>query len=151
MLPLLNQESAPNILDRLNHLSAESAPSFGKMNASEMMKHCRIAMQAALGRVEVKANFIFKILFARWIRSKITNDEFYKPGNPTAKEFVTFDKGLSFEKERKELIETIEDFIKMSDSDLENTNHGLFGKMAAWEWRKSQWKHLDHHLKQFGC
>jgi Protein of unknown function (DUF1569) len=28
--------------------------------------------------------------------------------------------------------------------------HPIFGKMTKEEWSKGTWKHLDHHLQQFG-
>jgi hypothetical protein len=28
--------------------------------------------------------------------------------------------------------------------------HPMFGKMTADQWGRSMWKHLDHHLRQFG-
>ncbi len=29
--------------------------------------------------------------------------------------------------------------------------HPLFGPLTTDEWNALQWKHIDHHLKQFGC
>ena len=33
---------------------------------------------------------------------------------------------------------------------LQPTTQRKWGKMTAYEWGFSQWKHFDHHLNQFG-
>lgn len=146
----LNTDSHQKILDRLNKIEAKTLPQWGKMNASEMIRHCRIAMELPLGRLELKPNFFFKLLFGKWIKNKVTNDEIYKPGAPTAPEFKVHNKELNFETEKTQLINTMNEFVQRDDSLLAKTIHPIFGTMTSHEWRKSQWKHLDHHFRQFG-
>jgi hypothetical protein len=31
-----------------------------------------------------------------------------------------------------------------------NEKHPVFGKLTKEQWSKATWKHIDHHLKQFG-
>jgi Protein of unknown function (DUF1569) len=37
-----------------------------------------------------------------------------------------------------------------SEGNIRNEIHPVFGKMTKEQWSKATWKHLDHHLQQFG-
>ena len=73
----------------------------------------------------------------------------YKEGLPTAKEFITKD-DKNFSEEQAKVIERIHQFIANGEAKVEGLKHPAFGKMTAYEWGFSQWKHFDHHLNQFG-
>ena len=70
-----------------------------------------------------------------------------------------FKKNLSTPKKFK--IESVEDFYVQKQNLLDLVNrftsgsitdkvHPLIGKLSESEWGESQYKHLDHHLTQFG-
>jgi len=149
-MSLLNESTAQDFIHRLESLKSDTTPQWGKMNASEMIKHCKLALDIPLEKISMKPNWFFKFLFGKWIKSKMTNDEIYSQGSPTAKEFVVHDKNLSIDNEKTLLIQNIRNFVALSDEKLGAFVHPLVGKMTANEWRKSQWKHLDHHWRQFG-
>lgn len=150
MILLLNQDTISDIFRRLDALSTNDQPLFGKMNPAEMMKHCTRAIEIPLGIRNINPHWFFKLVFGRWVRTKILSDEIYAPNQPTAPEFKIHDKSLCFEEEKGKLASAINEFVRKNDSEMENVVHGLIGKLSADEWRKSQWKHLDHHLRQFG-
>jgi hypothetical protein len=52
-----------------------------------------------------------------------------------------------FEIEKSQLIAMIDNF---SESNLVDEPHPFFGKLKTEEWSKGMWKHIDHHLMQFG-
>jgi hypothetical protein len=84
------------------------------------------------------------------IKRMILKPEPYKPGLPTAKEFI-ITKTYDFEKEKKALIELVQQFSKNGPQGLLKGPHPVFGKMTEAEWDFMQWKHLDHHLRQFAA
>lgn len=145
----LDVNTAKGFIVRLDNLSSTTKPSWGKLNAIQLMAHCRIAMELPLGKITVKSNFFFKLLFGKMIKKKVTDDSVYKPSLPTASEFVVKGANLNFDNEKSKLIDTIYEFINLSDEVLNKTIHPIFGKMTASDWRISQWKHLDHHWRQF--
>lgn len=149
-MSILNQSSAPEIIDRLNNLKPDTQPQWGKMNAAEMLLHCRKAIEIPLGKHQLNPNFFFKLFFGKWIKSAVVGDKPFQKDSPTSPDFLVNDKGLDFEKEKQALLADIHDFINISDDILDQRPHGLFGSMTAHEWRKGQWKHLDHHWRQFG-
>jgi len=52
-----------------------------------------------------------------------------------------------FEKEKAILIELVNNF---AETNLQGEQHPVFGKLTKHNWSKATWKHLDHHLRQFG-
>ncbi len=52
-----------------------------------------------------------------------------------------------FENDKNELIKLVEGFNAPA---LTNQPHPVFGKLTKEQWSKATWKHLDHHLRQFG-
>jgi hypothetical protein len=149
-MQLLDSNTSSGYISRLENLDSTTIPNWGKMNATQMLAHCRIAMELPLGKIEVKTNFIFKLLFGKMIKKKVTDDSIYKPSLPTAAEFVIKEPNLNFEEEKSKLITTINQFCNLKNDVLSNKIHPIFGKMTNEEWRISQWKHLDHHWRQFG-
>ncbi len=67
---------------------------------------------------------------------------------PTAKDFIVTDE-RNFEKEKRQLIDMIKRFTSTADPHIVQ-QHPFFGKMSGNEWAVLAYKHLDHHLRQFG-
>jgi hypothetical protein len=51
----------------------------------------------------------------------------------------------------KERVKTLlAEFHALGERGCDGNIHGFFGKMTGAEWGVTQFKHLDHHLRQFG-
>jgi hypothetical protein len=148
MPSLFEPQTAQEIIARINQLQATSQRQWGKMQLPQMLKHCNDALGTATGDVNVKVPFIFKII-GPMIKKKVMEAKPYKHGLPTAKEFIVNDQ-REFEKEKANVLERINKFISNGEAKVDGLKHPAFGKMTAFEWGFSQWKHFDHHLKQFG-
>ena len=119
------------------------------MPVSQMFVHLQIISQLALGELQLKRSLlgivggpIAKLLFVN--------------KKPFPKSLVT-DKGLivvgqkEFEEEKNKLIELVKKFQSVKQSMLDNSKHPIFGNLTADEWDTLTWKHVDHHLRQFGA
>ncbi|MCX6210583.1 MAG: DUF1569 domain-containing protein [Bacteroidetes bacterium] len=148
MPSLFEPQSTHEIIARINLLSTTSQRLWGKMNVAQMLKHCNDALGTATGDIVIKPSFIFKII-GPLIKKKVMENKPYKPGLPTAKEFIVTDE-REFEKERQNVLTRINKFIANGEAKVDGQRHPAFGKLTAYEWGFSQWKHFDHHLKQFG-
>ncbi|MEO8235926.1 MAG: DUF1569 domain-containing protein, partial [Flavobacterium sp.] len=95
---------------------------------------------------QIKVNFLMKFL-GKMLKNKVFNSDFGK-NSPTAKEFIFTDK-YDFEASRNELIKNFSRFAEGTQS-IKITNHPFWGKMTSEDWNKLMWKHVDHHLRQFG-
>ncbi|MCW3102033.1 MAG: hypothetical protein JWO09_473 [Bacteroidetes bacterium] len=150
MESLFNLNDSQKLIDRINSLSASSQAQWGKMNVSQMLAHCQAPLAVAFGEHKLKRGLI-SILFGKMIKNKLMKDE--KPFDrnlPTDKSFIVVDQ-RELDKERDILIGLIKRFRETGESGLTKDPHPFFGKLTGHEWDVLQWKHLDHHLRQFGA
>jgi hypothetical protein len=148
MKSIYSPDDNQKFIERINKLTEDSKPIWGKMSVNEMLAHCHCPMDVALGNLNLKANFVMRIL-GKLLKNKILNSKEFQKNSPTAKEFII--KGdLDFITVKKGLIERINTFSLEKENAIKNKVHPFFGKMSNEEWSKLQTMHLDHHLKQFG-
>lgn len=146
---LFDPAESQKTIDRINTLSSTSKAQWGKMNVTQMLIHCQQPLKVCMGELKLKKG-LMGLLFGGMIKRMILKDEPYKPNLPTAKEFIITTSG-DFEKEKKALIEYVQRFSKNGEQGLPKGPHPVFGKLTNSEWDFMQWKHLDHHLRQFGA
>lgn len=140
--PSVKQE----IVNRINKLTPESQRQWGKMNVAQMLAHLQIPMGVALGTNTVKGNWLMKLILPLF-KKKLYDETPWKQGLPTDKSFVMTGLEKDFDTEKNQLLEKINQF---SESAIIGEKHPVFGKLTKENWSKATWKHIDHHLKQFG-
>lgn len=137
------------MLARLDSLRPDSTRQWGKMDIAQMLAHCQQPLRVALGELPLK-RMLIGILFGRLAKKKLLSPKPWKPGMPTAPEFKITD-AREFAKEKAALRALVERFGKGGPAALTQKPHPFFGPMTPGEWQTLQWRHLDHHLRQFGC
>lgn len=148
MKSLLEPEAFEEVIGRLDRLTADSLPEWGKMNPGQAMRHCQFPLKIALKDGEIpKPNPLMKLVFMGFKKS-LYSDKPWKPNMPTTKKFRVAEE-RDFEYERDLLVKLIRDFHAKRD-ETEWKDHPAFGKLTKEQWGKMQYKHLDHHLRQFG-
>ena len=140
--PVVKQD----IITRINKLTPQSQRLWGKMNVSQMLAHLQPAIKIAYGTHKPKGHFFFKLILP-FFKSKLWDDKPYKKSLPTDKTFIMTGSEKDFEKEKAGVIDLINQF---SESTIHGERHPVFGKMTKENWSKAIWKHIDHHLHQFG-
>jgi len=50
-------------------------------------------------------------------------------------------------KKKQSVIAMVNNF---KQENIKNEIHPFFGKMTSQQWSKAMYKHIDHHLQQFG-
>jgi Protein of unknown function (DUF1569) len=148
MKSLFNASDNTEIIKRINKLNSKSGSEWGKMNVSQMLAHAQVPLQVAFGEVILKRG-ILGILFGKIAKKKLTGDQNFKKSMPTDKSFVVSD-SRNFEEEKDKLIKLVQRFVNEGTAAITKDPHPFFGEMTTEEWDKLQWKHLDHHLRQFG-
>ncbi len=150
MKSLFETSTLDEFIDRIHTLNPDTERKWGKMNASQMMAHCSAALKMAVGDVKLSQLFIGKLI-GGFLRKKLTkNDDPFAKNSPTAKSFIISD-SRDFEKEKENLIALIKRFHQNGANNTPSDPHPFFGKMDAAEWDSLTYKHLDHHLRQFGA
>jgi hypothetical protein len=69
--------------------------------------------------------------------------------SPTAKTLVVADK-RDLAAEQKRLCGLIDQFCAAGPAGCTTHPHSFFGPLTPEEWAALMYKHLDHHLRQFG-
>lgn len=135
-----------DIVNRINNLTAESQRQWGKMDVAQMLSHLQAPMGVAFGSSTVKGNWVMRMILPLF-KSMLYNDKPWKKGLPTDKTFITTGASKDFEKEKAIVLDMINRF---TEANLINDKHPIFGRLTKEQWSKATWKHLDHHLRQFG-
>ena len=134
------------IVERINKLSPQSQPQWGKMNVAQMLAHLQMPMGSAQGIHKLPRTLFGKIV-GRFAKPVFYGDKPFKRNLPTDPSFVMTRAQKDFEKERQGLIIMIQNF---KEENILNKTHPFFGKLTVEQWSRGTWKHLDHHLQQFG-
>ena len=135
-----------DIIDRINLLTPGTQPRWGKMNVAQMLAHLQVPMGVALGTHKVKGNWLMKLILPLF-KKNLYDEKPWKQGLPTDKTFIMTGLEKDFENEKNQLLDKINRF---TETNMINEAHPVFGKLTKEQWSKATWKHLDHHLKQFG-
>jgi hypothetical protein len=147
MNSLFEPTSAAEIISRLSALQPSAQPHWGKMNAAQMMAHCQAPFEVYFGERKLQRPLIGR-LFGKLAKKKLFSSEPWPHNLPTAKSFKVPDR-MDFISERARLVQMIGRFAQEGYTIHEQT-HPLFGKMSSQEWALFAYRHMDHHLQQFG-
>lgn len=136
------------ILDRLAALEPASTRLWGKMAPAQMMAHCSGVLEMATGISPRKQRFIGKLL-GPFVRAYVKTEKEFSKNSPTDPSIVISDE-RDFQGERQRLIGLIERLVARGRDEAGRAEHPFFGKLSGDDWGVISWKHLDHHLRQFG-
>jgi len=134
------------IIDRIHKLTSHTQRQWGKMDVAQMLAHVQEPIHVAFGKRELKSHWLLKLI-GPLFKSKLYNSEPYKQGLPTDRSYIMTGTIKEFEKEKQQLLELIHNF---HESNVIDARHPVFGKFTKDQWGLATWKHLDHHLRQFG-
>ena len=145
MKSLLDENTCNEVLNRLYKSNPEMKPSWGKMNVSQMLNHCQLPLKIALKTEPIKSSFN---PIMRLFKKSLYSDRPWRKNLPTAKGFaVTEEKNF---KKEKEALESMIVAFQGKKSETKWNPHPIFGNFTPEQWGKMQYKHLDHHFRQFG-
>lgn len=150
MESLFNNKTADIMLNRIEHLNPDSKPYWGKMNVSQMLKHAQVPLQVALGDIQLKRNLI-GVIFGKLGKKQLLKNEPFKKNLPTDPRFIVKDASPDFNSNKEILTQLVRRFSGSNGKEIAARPHPFFGKMTMDEWGYLQYKHLDHHLRQFGA
>ncbi len=148
MKSLFDKGSYEEIIRRMNALTPDMQRQWGKMEVAQMLAHCKEAFKVPLSDKKIPRMFM-GILLSWIVKSKLYNEEPWKKNLPTAPNFLIKDQ-RDFNTEKKELTELITKFYSGGHGNVGKFPHPFFGTLSQEQWGKSMYKHLDHHLMQFG-
>ncbi|MFI5204110.1 MAG: DUF1569 domain-containing protein [Flavobacteriales bacterium] len=148
MKNLFNQTDVDEILKRIEKLKPGSQRQWGKMNAAQMITHCNKSLETAMGKNVIKPLFIGGII-GHIIKKSAYNEKPFGKNSPTDKSYK-FNADSDFEQGKSNAMASVKEFFQGGASKCTVHPHPFFGHFTPEQWAIFQWKHLDHHLRQFG-
>ena len=149
MESLFDPKTAQEIQTRIESLQIDSPRIWGKMDVAQMMAHCNISLEAATGKIHPERTFLGKLV-GGFLQGMLTDDKPMSKDAPTHPTFVMID-ARDFDKERSRLITLLKEFSEGGEAKVTASPHPFFGNITPTQWSSGTWKHLDHHLRQFGA
>lgn len=148
MKNLFERETVDEAISRIDTLQPTSQRHWGKMDVAQMMAHCSITMDIASGRLNLPRIFIGRLI-APFLKSIYTDEKPFGKNGATGKELVVADR-RDFAREREQLKVKIRQFYDGGEAGCTRHPHPFFGSLTPQAWSRGMYKHLDHHLRQFG-
>jgi Protein of unknown function (DUF1569) len=149
MKNLFERETVDEVIARIDKLQPASERQWGKMDLAQMMAHCSATMDMASGRLNLPRIFIGRIL-GPLVKPIYTNEKPFSRNSPTDKKLLVADQ-RDFAGEQEQLKLKVRQFYEGGEAKCTRHPHPFFGSLTPQAWSRGSYKHLDHHLRQFGA
>jgi hypothetical protein len=148
-MPSLADSAARDaIIQRISSLPANATGKWGTMTAPQMLAHVSDALRMAYGDLPCKprGNLLSRSALVQWL---VIDKIEWPKGAKTAPELLARP-AEPWEGERAQLIALVRRF-EQEASRTSWPSHPMFGALSGAQWGRLGWKHLNHHLTQFGA
>ena len=144
---LFDREAREELVRRMESIDPTRGPLWGKMNAGQMLAHINASLRMATGELATKPKRTpLKNPLGRWL--VIYGMKTWPHSTPTAPELLSTPPG-EWEAELVRFRELLEQAGTRSPAG-EWPLHPAFGKLTGTQWGHLTYKHVEHHLRQFG-
>ena len=138
---------------RINKLTKETRPLWGKMNAAQMLAHVskpyEMVCDPNYADTHKRPNAFARFLLKSFLKPIVVGPKPYSKNSRTAPDFVVADERV-LEVERRRLVDHINQVQAWGTKYFDGKENHSFGVMTAQEWNNLYAKHMEHHLTQFG-
>ncbi len=144
------KEVSEELIQRINKLNNASPSQWGKMDVGQMLAHCNVTYEMVYETTKhPKPNVLMRFVLKLMVKPIVVGEKPYKKNSRTAPQFLISDERV-FQTEKDRLIAFINKTQKLGSSHFEGKDSNSFGSLSSQEWNNMFYKHLDHHLRQFG-
>ncbi|MFN9590011.1 MAG: DUF1569 domain-containing protein, partial [Bacteroidota bacterium] len=135
------------LIRRIDSLTHQSQRWWGTMTVAQVLKHLAVPSNDLISNKvrQPKMRLLGRLIF----KPIMTGEKPYRKNSPTAKQFIITDEP-EFVQGKKELKEKMLEIHGRGPDFFEGKEHFLLGRLKSHEWSNMLYKHLDHHLRQFG-
>lgn len=133
---------------RLAALQPSCPRQWGKMTAAQMLAHCAAALEVPLGERQARQGFLGRHL-TPFMLSSILSEQPLGRNVPTDVEELVVDE-REFSQEQRRLVDVLTRFCDRGTAAADGKIHSVMGRLTGQQWGRFVYKHLDHHLRQFG-
>jgi len=146
---IFTKEVTESIVERINQLTPATNAKWGKMDVAQMLAHCNVTYEMVFENIHPKPNFLMQFILKKLIKPKVVNEGSYPRNSQTAPQFIIRD-SKKFEEEKTRLISYLTKTQQLGEKQFEGKESHSFGSLTVVEWNNMFYKHLNHHLTQFG-
>ncbi|MBP6091289.1 MAG: DUF1569 domain-containing protein [Crocinitomicaceae bacterium] len=146
---VFTEETSALIIARIELLTPSTPALWGEMDVAQMFAHCNITYEMLYENKHKQPNLIVRFILKLLVKPMVTGEKSYKKNTHTAPAFIIAD-AKQFEAEKTRLIAYIHRTQQLGAAHFEGLPSLSFGKLTSQEWNNLFFKHLDHHLSQFG-
>ncbi|MBK9247377.1 MAG: DUF1569 domain-containing protein [Ignavibacteria bacterium] len=150
MKNIFNKKDTDEVIKRIQTLKSTSPALWGTMNVSQMLAHCNVSYEMIYDNIHAKPNLLLKLILKLLVKKSVVGEKPYAKSLRTAPAFIIKD-SKDFDKEKSRLIAYIIKTQELGDNYFDNKESNSFGPLTKNEWNNMLYKHLDHHLSQFGA
>lgn len=149
MKNIFSNEVSNEVIARIESLTPETKPKWGKMSVSQMLAHCNVTYKMAFSTSRKRPKFLTRLVLKYIVKPMVVSEKPFPKNGKTAPQFlVTDDK--NFDEEKSRLIENVKKVQELGSDYFDGKKSITLGKLKSQEWNNMFYKHLDHHLTQFG-
>ena len=149
MRNLFDAQELAATIQRIDNLTADSQPRWGKMSVAQMLAHCNVAYDSVFTNKYPKPNAFKKFFIKLLVKPAVVGPKPYPKNGRTAPHFI-IQGNRDFEEEKKKLTDYLGRTQELGSKHFEGWESHSFGPLTTKEWNMMFSKHLDHHLRQFG-
>lgn len=147
---IFTKEECQRLIDRINFLTPETEGQWGKMNVAQMMKHCNVPYEMVYEPTKFrKPGGLARLMIKLFAKSTVVGIKPYAKNGRTAPDFIV-PAEQDFVKQKNDLQNYIWQVQKDGESTFDGKESHALGNLTTNEWNTMFYKHLDHHLQQFG-
>jgi hypothetical protein len=149
MRNMFDGSAAAEFKARVERLGPDSRRQWGTMTVQQAVEHLSRGLELAMGEAKPPRALAGR-LFGWAIKPlALGNDKPMRRNTPTIDGMRVTD-GPELERARARLVALIDRFVAAGPAGCTEHPHAFFGRLTSEEWSILMYKHLDHHLRQFG-
>jgi len=149
MHTIWHRNDRDRLLERLERLARDRPPRWGSMNALQMVQHLTNQFKLALGDLEVRP----RRSRLGWpvVKTLVIYVMPWPRGAPTAPELLEFSTS-DWQDAQRDLGAAMERIVSRGSGGTGGgfAPHPIFGDIGTRAWGVLMYRHVDHHLRQFG-
>jgi hypothetical protein len=149
MKNLWQPDTVQELKTRLALLQPGTPRLWGKMTPGQAVAHCAIGMELALGDRRPPRMLIGRLIGGMIKSRAFQENEPMRRNSPTIPGFAVTD-NRDLDQARDILCALIDRFAACGSAGCTTHPHSFFGYLTPDEWSMWMYKHIDHHLQQFG-
>jgi hypothetical protein len=143
-------EDVKEMVKRIDTLGPDTRPKWGTMSVGQMLAHCNVSYELVYEDKHPKPNAFLRFILKALVKNTVVNEKPYKHNTRTGPQFV-IKESKEFAAEKDRLVAYVLRTQQLGESHFHGKASHSFGPLQAQEWNNMFYKHLDHHLSQFGA